>query len=111
MTGILSCNVTLNFTFSDTAIDHKSHLAVYVNGEKKIAECKDCTESNVLKVDPDKNSALYLIKNLKQNDSETYWVTVFSDQNSVRFSNKVKLDVREENKNCTGKIRLIYVIK
>lgn len=106
ITGILGSNITLEFTFSDPhVINHKTHLAVYIKGQKKIAECKGCSGSSVLKADPNYNSVLYQITNLKQNDSDMYWAALFVD-NLIKESNKVQLDVREENKSSTGKVRL-----
>lgn len=108
ITGILGSNITLKFTFVDTIIDRKSHFAVYIEGEKKIAERNDRIGNTVFDVLTN-DSVLYHITNLKQNDSQIYWAAVFLDKTGIKLSSMVHLAIREENITSPGKLRLLDI--
>ncbi|KAK2835364.1 hypothetical protein Q5P01_015848 [Channa striata] len=98
LTGTLGSNITLIFTFN-IAVNANSHIAIYTSGEKKIAECRNCTGNGV--IIPKNYSVMYHITNLTQNPSETYWASVFID-NYPTESSKVQLDVREKKTSTTS---------
>ncbi|KAF3690770.1 hypothetical protein EXN66_Car006443 [Channa argus] len=100
ITGILGSNITLIFTFINAVVRPNSYIAVYTHGHKKIAECKICSGKGSFEIDPKNGSVSYHIANLKQNDSETYWASLFGST-PPKESNKVRLYVREEKTSTT----------
>ncbi|XP_054646917.1 uncharacterized protein LOC129189333 isoform X2 [Dunckerocampus dactyliophorus] len=78
VTGIVSHNVTLQFTFND-AITAKSHFAVYTTGPQKMAECSP-----------------------RKGHTGTYWATLFTEGGQTRPSPSVHLIVQEENSHDTN---------
>ncbi|XP_054646913.1 uncharacterized protein LOC129189333 isoform X1 [Dunckerocampus dactyliophorus] len=105
VTGIVSHNVTLQFTFND-AITAKSHFAVYTTGPQKMAECsprKGCsTGKRGFDLYFDNSSVLCQITNLTQGHTGTYWATLFTEGGQTRPSPSVHLIVQEENSHDTN---------
>ncbi|XP_029356545.1 uncharacterized protein LOC115042451 [Echeneis naucrates] len=101
VTGLLGSNVTLWFRFNNTVLQHDSHFAVYVSGQRKIAECsiKVCP-GGIFSIYPENTSVVYHITNLQLNHSEIYWASLF-DSGLLTESNKVHLVVQEENRSST----------
>lgn len=105
MTGILGRSITLNFSFPEPhAIRPTSYVGVYREGEIKITECKNVSGCTDIRLDPEHNVVFYNISNLQRNANDTYWATLLGSGLPIK-SNKVKLDVQEENRSSTGKIR------
>ncbi|XP_044056518.1 uncharacterized protein LOC122878163 isoform X2 [Siniperca chuatsi] len=100
VTGILSSNITLQFTFN-VSITKNSHFAVYTTGQRKIAEYPQGKGGGVFNFHPKNTTVFYHITNLKLNDSGRYWASVFMDSGFLEESNKVELIVREENRSST----------
>ncbi|XP_047198743.1 uncharacterized protein LOC118120631 [Hippoglossus stenolepis] len=99
-TGTLGSSFTFHFRFNDTVINENSHFAVYITGQKKIAEHKYKGNLGVFTICQN-TSVLYRIKKLKQNDSEMYWVSLFPESGPPRESNKVQLSVQDGNRSVT----------
>ncbi|XP_071342098.1 uncharacterized protein [Trachinotus anak] len=101
VTGTLGSNVTLKFRFNGTVLHPDSHFAIYITGQRKIAELNNKVWSGegVLDIYP-KNTVLYHITNLRLNHSEIYWASLFVS-GFITESNKVQLIVQEENRSST----------
>ncbi|KAM7409611.1 hypothetical protein PAMA_001209 [Pampus argenteus] len=103
VTGILGTNITLQFIFNVT-VTKNSHVAVYVTGQRKIAQYtpgKNGSGGGVFDVFPGNVSVFFRISNLKLNHSDNYSASLFMDSGVPKESNKVQLIVQEQNQSTT----------
>lgn len=105
--GTLGNNITLTFTFNETAINYNSHFAVYLN-DRKIAEYTGHRRFMLGDVfDIYQNTSVrYHISKLYLNKSGSYRMTLFQDSTKLKESdNEVHLTVLRGNTSSTGKRR------
>ncbi|XP_041791430.1 uncharacterized protein LOC121605544 isoform X2 [Chelmon rostratus] len=99
VTGIVGTNISLQFTFN-VSLTKSSYFGVYVTDQKKIAEYILGKYTDVFDIYPENSSVVWHIKNLKLNDSGSYWATII-ESGLAQESNKVQLMVQEGNKSST----------
>lgn len=100
VTGIVGTNISLQFTFN-VSLTEKSHFGVYVTDQRKIAEYTQGKERGIFDIYPINSSVFWHIKNLKLNDSGSYWATLFKGSGLPQQSNKVQLTVRVKDRSST----------
>ncbi|XP_016897063.1 uncharacterized protein LOC103395684 isoform X1 [Cynoglossus semilaevis] len=101
--GTLGNNITLTFTFNETAINYNSHFAVYLN-DRKIAEYTGHRRFMLGDVfDIYQNTSVrYHISKLYLNKSGSYRMTLFQDSTKLKESdNEVHLTVLRGNTSST----------
>lgn len=96
----MGTNISLQFTFN-VSLTKSSYFGVYVTDQKKIAEYILGKYTDVFDIYPENSSVVWHIKNLKLNDSGSYWATII-ESGLAQESNKVQLMVQEGNKSSTG---------
>lgn len=72
----------------------------------KIEEYISGKKEDIFNVCPKNNSVSWRIRNLKVNDSGTYWASVLHGTEPAKKSNKVKLSVQQVNRSSTGKLTI-----
>ncbi|XP_008331687.1 uncharacterized protein LOC103395684 isoform X2 [Cynoglossus semilaevis] len=103
--GTLGNNITLTFTFNETAINYNSHFAVYLN-DRKIAEYTGHRRFMLGDVfDIYQNTSVrYHISKLYLNKSGSYRMTLFQDSTKLKESdNEVHLTVLRGNTSSTAR--------
>ncbi len=111
VTGIVGNNITLQFTFN-VSLTNVSLFGVYKkdltknNSPLKIDQFGKGTGKRAFDIYHTNSTVFWHITNLKLNDSQSYWLSMFDNTDFPKKSNVVQLIVREENRSSTGNLPL-----